>query len=83
MQSCIIRKHQNSGQIYLSRLLVLSQLYDVVANRGRAGFPVGLQLTIVISGGTHASQARIVLVGRCCTLTCVWWHCMLRLGGSV
>jgi len=34
----------------------LSQLHDVVASSGRAGFPVKVKVTIIDSGGTRAAH---------------------------
>lgn len=51
MQDGSIGKLGNGCVTYLPRQLVLSQLYDVVANNGKAGFPVEVELTIVDAGG--------------------------------
>jgi len=53
MQDSSIHKKNNAGVIVLPRLLVLSQLHNVLVNSGRAGFPVKVQLTIVDSGATQ------------------------------
>jgi len=57
MQDCIIYKHNKNGvAITLPRPLVLSQLHDVVANTGKADFPVQVELIIVDSGGGLLSR---------------------------
>jgi len=61
MQDCSICKLNNGVEVPLSRPLVLSQLYDVMASSGRAPFPVKVEFTIVDSGGIYvASQAHSI-----------------------